>query len=128
MGSIDEAERVFSREEKRIAEVLQGEGKEVKAKAEMSGRRTGDAEVDRVPTEFKSLHPGATSATVRNSINNSVRRGGQARHITIDARGSGLTRVEAERGLARARNITRGKIDSARIIGDGFDITSTDFP
>ncbi len=35
--------------------------------------------------------------------------------------------AEATRGLARARNITRGKIDSVRIIGDGFDVTSQDF-
>ncbi len=47
--------------------------------------------------------------------------------MVIDARGSGLTEVEAQRGLARARNITRGKIDSIRIMGDGFDITAASF-
>jgi len=47
--------------------------------------------------------------------------------MIIDARGSGLTEAEAKRGLARAKNITRSRIDSVRVIGDGFDITSTDF-
>ncbi len=127
MGSIDESERTFSSEEKSIAEVLKNEGKNVKAKAEIQGKRTADAEVDGVESEFKSLAPGAKNSTVRNSINDSIRRGGQARNMVIDARGSGLTEVEAQRGLARARNITRGKIDSVRIMGDGFDITAASF-
>jgi len=46
MGSIDESERTFSSEEKSIAEVLKNEGKNVKAKAEIQGKRTADAEVD----------------------------------------------------------------------------------
>ena len=127
MGSIDESERTFLPEERHIAEVLRDEGRNVKAKREIRGERTGDADVDRKVTEFKSLAFGATNATVRNSINNSIRHSGQARHIVIDARNSGLTKVEAERGLMRAKNITRGKIDSVRIIGDGFDIIAVDF-
>ena len=86
-----------------------------------------DAEVDGVPTEFKTASPGASSATIKNEINDSVRREGQARHIIIDARGSGLTEIEARRGLARAKGISRGKIDSVRIISESFDLISTDF-
>jgi hypothetical protein len=127
MPSIDESERTFSPEEKRIAEILKNEGKNIKAKAEVPGERTADAEVDGVESEFKSLAPGAKNSTVRNSINNSIRRGGQSRDMIIDARGSGLTKVEAQRGLARAKNIARGKIDSVRIIGDSFDITAVGF-
>jgi hypothetical protein len=127
MPSIDESERTFSPEEKRIAEILKNEGKNIKAKAEVPGERTADAEVDGVESEFKSLSPGAKNSTVRNSINNSIRRGGQSRDMIIDARGSGLTKVEAQRGLARAKNIARGKIDSVRIIGDSFDITAVGF-
>ncbi len=127
MGFIDESERAFLPEEKRIAEVLRDEGRNVKAKIAVGGKRTGDADVDGKMTEFKSLAFGATSATVRNSINNSIRRGGQARDIVIDARNSGLTQAEAHRGLTRARKITRGKIDSVRIIGDDFDMTAIDF-
>lgn len=136
-GIIDESERRFSPEERRIAEVLQSEGKYVKALPEIGHRgRFADAEIGDQPiseqcpgvhAEFKALAPGASSATVRNVINNSIRRGGQARHIIIYSGSSGLTQEEAIRGLARAEGITRGRVDSVRIIGDGFDVTSTDF-
>jgi len=127
-GQIDESERRFSPEERRIAEILVREGRMVSAKAEVKHKRMGDAIVDGTLMEFKSLTTTtADSETIRNTINNSIRRGGQARHIIIDARRSGLTEVEAIRGLARVRNITRGMMDSVRIIGDRFDVTSTDF-
>lgn len=92
-----------------------------------TARRYADAEVDGIPTEFKTASPGASSATIKNEINDSVRREGQARHIIIDARDSGLTEAEARRGLARAKGISRGKIESVRIIGQGFDLISTGF-
>ncbi len=127
-GSIDESEREFSQPEKAIAQLLAIEGKTVKALSEKPDEgRNADAEVDGVSTEFKSLVLGATNPTVKNAINNSIRRGGQARDIIIDSRGSGLTETEARTGLQRAKNITRGKIDSIRIIGDRYDITATDF-
>lgn len=127
-GSIDESERKFLESEKAIAELLKAEGQTVKALPETSsGGRNADAEADGIRTEFKSIQPGSTSATVKNQINNSIRRGGQARNIIIDARDSGLTLAEANRGLERAKNISRGKIDSVRIIGDDYDITSTEF-
>lgn len=78
--------------------------------------------MDGKPTEFKSMEPGADSATVRNEVNNSIKRGGQARDMILDARGSGLSEAEATKGLNRVAGITRGKVDSVRIIGDGFDI------
>jgi hypothetical protein len=127
-GSIDESERTFSPRERLIAEKLQSEGKHVMASVEGKGPgRSGDALVDGIQTEFKTPDPGANGATIKNQINNSTRRGGQARNIIIDARGSGLIEAEAMRGLARAKNITRGRIDSVRVIGYGFDITSIDF-
>jgi hypothetical protein len=136
-GSIDESERKFSVEERKIAEILESEGNHIKALVEggQAGRfadaLVGDQPISKeypgVPTEFKVLYQNATSATVRNSINNSIRRGGQARHVILYAIGSGLTEADAARGLARARSITRGRVDSVRIIGDGFDITSADF-
>lgn len=136
-GSIDESERKFSLEERKIAEILENEGKHVKALVEggQAGRFTdalvGDQPLSKqypgVHTEFKVLSKDATSATVKNSINNSIRRGGQARHIILYAVGSGLAEAEAVRGLARASSITRGRVDSVRIIGNGFDVTSTDF-
>lgn len=51
----------------------------------------------------------------------------KSKDIIIDARTSGLIESEAERGLERAKNITRGKIDCVRIIGDRYDITFTEF-
>ncbi len=99
----------------------------MKALPESGVGRSADASVNGVPTEFKSLEPGATNATVRNSVNASLRRGGQARRMVIDARGSGLTRDEAVRGIGRVRGIARGRLDQVRIVGDGFDITVSDF-
>jgi hypothetical protein len=85
--------------------------------------RQGDRFVDGVKTEYKTLDPGATSATIRNTVNNSIRKGGQARQIIIDARGSGLTEAEALKGIERAMGVSRGKVDRIRVIGDGFDIS-----
>ena len=60
MGSIDEAERVFSREEKRIAEVLKDEGKEVKAKADPIEEAEAEAiMVAEMPTtKRRGMQPG----------------------------------------------------------------------
>jgi hypothetical protein len=91
--------------------------------------RKADALVDGVRTEFKRANPPkgkvTTSDSVRNAINDSLRGKVQARQIIYDARDSGLTREEAERALRRIAGITRGKLDSVRIIGDGFDLTGT---
>jgi phage-related protein len=121
-GTIDESKARFTPKERLIAEVLQGEGKNVEA-VPRSDVRTPDALVDGKRTEFKTMDPGADSATVRNEVNSSIKRGGQARDIIIDARGSGLKEAEAQRGLSRVGGIARGKLDSVRIIGDGYDIT-----
>lgn len=81
-GSIDESERAFGETERAIAEFLEREGKNVKALVEKTdGGRNPDAEVDGKHTEFKSLDAGATSATVKNQINNSIRRGGDKLEI-----------------------------------------------
>jgi len=123
-GSVDETNAKFSPEERRIADVLASEGKTVEAtpRSKTEGVRTRDASVDGRPTEFKTMDPGADSATVRNEVNNSIKGGGQARDMILDARGSGLSEAEATRGLNRVTGITRGKIDSVRIIGDGYDV------
>ncbi len=89
--------------------------------------RFADAEVDGLEIEFKTLETGATNSTIKNVISDSVRRGGQARHIIFDARESNLTKAETERGLARSGGITRGRVDGVRVIGDDFDLTATDF-
>jgi hypothetical protein len=75
-----------------------------------------------VKTEIKNLMPGASSSTVLNAINDARRRGGQAREIIIDARGSGLSRSEAEAGLSRALGLDRirNSFDRITVIGDEF--------
>lgn len=124
-GKIDESDAKFSGPERRIAEKLKQEGSDVKAVPRSDTARSPDGIVNGKRTEFKSMEPEpgttATSATVKNQISASVKRGGQARDMILDARGSGLTEAEARRGLARA--VPRGKLDSVRIIGDGFDVT-----
>ena len=84
--------------------------------------RQGDAFIAGVMHEFKTLDPGATSSRIKNVVNSSIKRGGQARNIVIDARGSGLSQADAVRGLSRAAGISRGKLDNITIIGDDFFI------
>lgn len=121
LGSIDESAKPFGDAERRIADLLKGEGKEVKSLKEVdrAGFRTPDAEVNGVPTEFKSLDPGASSSTVRNALSSAK---GQARDAIIDGRLSGISRDEAERGLRRFLGYNQGRMDKIRIIGDGWEI------
>jgi len=114
--------------ERAIAEYLEARGDEVhpnpKEHVEGEGRQ-GDSYVNDVKTEFKSLEPGAGPGTVKNSVNESIKRGGQAREIVIDARSSGLTEEAAKQGAAKALGISRGKLDGLRIVGDGYDFRWT---
>ncbi len=123
-GIIDERERPFLKEEKVIAQYLVQHGARlIKARKEQGKGRQPDAEVDGVVTEFKLLKPGYGRKTVTNKVNESLRKQGQARYIIVDARGSGLTVAEAQYSLARVAGITRGKLDTLRILGDGFDVS-----
>jgi Contact-dependent growth inhibition CdiA C-terminal domain len=129
LGKIIESQDKFSPKEKELAEFLAKEGKVVEKLPEnysLPGRKA-DALVDGIKTEFKKLDQRATNATLKSNISSSIKKGGQARNMVIDARGTGLTLEEAQRGLARAANITKGRIDSVRVLGDGFDITATKF-
>ncbi|NKZ05593.1 hypothetical protein HGB48_17840 [Actinomadura latina] len=82
--------------------------------------RTPDALVDDVPVEFKSLKPGAVPGSIKNALNTAK---GQAPSAIIDARGSGLTEDGAREGLNRFLRHNPGRMDSIRILGDGYDIT-----
>ncbi|SNX63723.1 protease prsW family protein [Streptomyces sp. TLI_55] len=121
-GSLDESEKTFNPKERRIAETLQNEGRHVKALKESSveGQRTPDAIVDGVPTEFKTLDPGAGANSVKNTLNTAKK---QARDAVVDARGSGLDESGAREGLGKfLRNNPPGRMNSIRIIGDGYSI------
>ncbi|MGH3375823.1 MAG: hypothetical protein ACRDP6_13890, partial [Actinoallomurus sp.] len=82
-------------------------------------RRTPDAEVDGVPTEFKTPRPGASSRTIVNELRSAK---GQADHTMINAENSGLSRAEAREGLNRFLRLNPGRMAQVRIIGDGWEI------
>ena len=109
--------------ERSIAEYLENQGR-VAMKNELEGvpgaGRQGDAFVDGVKTEFKTLGADAHSGTIRNEVNNSIKHGGQARNFVIDARNAGLGGGEALRGVHRALGISRGKVDYIEVIGKDY--------
>ncbi|WP_405167276.1 hypothetical protein OG203_20630 [Nocardia sp. NBC_01499] len=117
-GKIDETEKVFSPEERKIADLLADEGKDVKSVKE-GVNRTPDSTVDGVPTEFKSLDEGASNVSVKNALNSA---GGQAEHAIIDARASGISQEEAQRGLNRFLGASPDKMKGVRIVGNGWEI------
>ena len=122
-GGIGRDRGPFSPAEERVVAFLSNRGKSVSAnplEGVAGAGRQGDALVDGVLTEFKSLDPGATSSTIRNVVNSSIRRGGQARSIVIDARGTGLNFGGAQQGVGRALGVSRGKVDNITVIGDDF--------
>jgi Contact-dependent growth inhibition CdiA C-terminal domain len=94
LGSIDESEKTFTPEERKIAELLKSEGKTVRALREstIKGQRTPDAEVDGEPTEFKSLRSGSANS-VKYALDSAKGQAGQA---LVDARTSGTSQPDAE--------------------------------
>ena len=121
-GLVDERAKKFSPAERRIADYLASGGSAVVAVSEGFGLlgRTPDARVNAVPVEFKSLDPGASDRTVKAALNSAK---GQARYAVIDARSSGLTEDEAERGIRRFFGTPHGnRMDAVLLIGDNYDI------
>ena len=122
LGVVDERAKKFSLAERRIAEYLASGGPAVVSMSEGFGvyGRTADARVDAVPVEFKSLDPGASDRTVKAALNSAK---GQARHAVIDARDSGLTEDEAQRGMRRFFGTPHGnRMDAVLIVGDNYSI------
>ena len=80
--------------------------------------RQADRYINNIKTEYKMPEVGkiATSGTIKGEVNDSLRRGGQAREIIIDARDSGLSPSEASRAFGRVGGITRGLLDKLSII------------
>jgi hypothetical protein len=122
-GVVDERQRAFPTAERRIADYLAGaDGCAVVARAEDHGirARKPDADVDGVATEFKSLRPGATDATLRGALNSAK---GQAGHVVVDARGARLAEDAAWHGVRRFLAAPySGKVDAIRVIGDDYDL------
>jgi hypothetical protein len=121
-GLVDERASRFSPAERRVADLLAGEGAAVIAVHDGYGRegRKPDALVDDTKTEFKSLDPGAGNTTVKAALTDAK---GQAADAVVDARGSGLGRDEAELGMRRFLGTPHGdRLDTIRIVGDDYDI------
>lgn len=119
--------RPFEPHEQAIADLLAAEGKRVETVATRPGddRRPHDARVDGRGAEFESLPSGATPDTVRDKVLSSVRRGGAWPDVYVDARGSGLTRAQAEEAVRLVSNDeVHSYFDNLRIFGDGFSITA----
>jgi hypothetical protein len=120
--------------EKGFVEDLLSKGKNVEVVPRGVGR-TPDFKIDGVQTELKTLSgvakqtPDGLSAAMASRIMDGR---GQAAQIIVDARGqAGMTKEIAERGIKRAfgaDNATGKKIQSIRVIGDGFDITVPRMP
>ena len=117
-GEIDESEKPFDPAEREIAEILANEGKDVKGVAE-GATRTPDALVNGTPTEFKTLNEGASNNTVKNALNSAS---GQAPNAIINAKHSGISQDEAQRGLNRFLGASPDKMTTVRIIGEGWEI------
>lgn len=122
-GSIDQRARAFQPAERAIAEALALRGANVTALAEDHSlrQRQPDALVDGRVTEFKSLRPGATDATVKNQLRAAQ---GQAPNVVIDARNSGLDENSAALGARRFLGSpwAQGRYTTILILGDGYAI------
>jgi hypothetical protein len=121
-GSFDESARRVSWPELEIGRLLAAEGHHVRAIPDGRGRgKIADFDVCGVPTEVKTLSPGATSGTVANAL----RRGREQGEIVIvNASASGLARHWADRGVREFASERRlGKISGVRVIGAGFELS-----
>ena len=80
----------FSPQEETIADYLRSLGRTVSKNTQegvAGAGRQGDAIVDGLKAEFKTLDAGATDATIRNVVTHSLSGGAQADHIIIWAKG-----------------------------------------
>jgi hypothetical protein len=84
--------------------------------------------IDGVLTEYKTIQDVAqqTPDALSGALARRVMDGrGQAAHIIVDVRPVGMTEDVAQRGIRRAYgadNVTGGRIQSIRVIGNGFDL------
>ena len=121
-GLVDERASQFSPRERRVADLLAGEGHAVVAVHDGYGKhgRRPDAAVDGVWTEFKSLDPGASDKTVKAALTSAK---GQARQAVVDGRDSGLSRDAADRGMRRFLGTPHAyQLEAIRIVGDDYDL------
>jgi len=120
-GRFDESARRVSWEELTVAQVLVCEGHLVRALSERPRRGPiADFEVCGVPTEVKTLDPGASARTLANAL---LRGRDQGDVVIVDASRSGLPRWSAGRGVALfAARQPLGRVEAVRVLGAGFDL------
>ncbi len=130
-GTLDEQARRLSHEELAVADRLAAEGHQVRSLPESRhGGRRADLSVCGVPVEVKSFAPVEERRTrpgARSVFNKLVDAAGQARHVVLIDRGSGLSAGSARQGMGRWA-LAAGpddRLDSVRVMGDGFDLAWT---
>ncbi|NQY05520.1 MAG: hypothetical protein HRT68_04755 [Flavobacteriaceae bacterium] len=113
--------------EKKIANLLSGEGKTVKVLKESTeeGVKSADYMVDGVKTELKTISD-MTSDDLSTALKRRMEKAGkQAGNLIIDVTDQkGASEEIAKQAINRAFGST-DKLKSIRVIGDGFDITKT---
>lgn len=130
-GSFDESERRASHDELAVAQVLAGEGHQVRTVAERSGARTPDLTACGTSIEVKGFQtleqrdgrpPSAWS--VANKI---LDARGQGAVAVVRGGDSGLTKATAQSGYAlfceRAAEKGMGRLRAVRVLGKDFDIS-----
>jgi hypothetical protein len=125
-GAADRLAGFADSSERAIAEYLENLGRKVTKNPDgnvAEASPVGDANVDSVPHEFRTLQAGATANTIVNMVNNSLRRGGGARRIVIDSRGTGLGQEQAKSGTMKAVGSSGGMIDYVAVIGSDFFVS-----
>jgi hypothetical protein len=113
-----------------VASQLTSEGHRVYALPERPGQaRTADLLVCGTPVEVKSWISQAQRRKIpgtRSVVNKLLQAEGQAATVILEGRGSGLTSVTAEAGMAMyAQHAHRGNVAEVRVLGDGFDLAWT---
>jgi hypothetical protein len=120
--------------ERAAVEALLAEGRNVEV-VPRTDKRTPDFKIDGIATELKTISgvakqtPEGLSAAIASRIMDGR---GQANHILVSVLDqAGMTLEIATRGIRRAYgadNKSGGKIQSIRIIGQGFDVTVPRMP
>ena len=128
-GRLDETARRLDHPEHAVAQLLVGEGHDVRSLREARGRgRTPDLLVCGRGVEVKSWDPlelrGGRPPAARSVVNKLLDGGGQAAAVVLFGQGSGITPATVRRGLTLYAGHKHGsRVTSARVLGDGFDLS-----
>ncbi len=130
VGSFDESARRASHSELAVANLLTAEGHDVRTVAEARSRRTPDLAACGVTVEVKAFgtleQRAGAIPRARQVANKLLVARGQGTVAVVWGQGSGLSEATARAGFDlfchRAQEKGTGRLRSARVVGDGFDI------